>query len=168
MRLRTAPFAAALLLAASLARGAESACFADAGRVCPGVAPEEPGFLACLREHGTELSPACRDDLRRLEQRAAVLERACGADVLRLCRDVPRGEGRVLACLDRNAMLLSPACAQEIAIAFEKVEVLSNACNADLEQHCRDVPRGGGRRFLCLASRERLLSQGCREALRPP
>ena len=167
VRSRTVPLAAALLLAAAPARGAESTCFADAKRVCAGIAPEEPGFLACLREHETELSPSCRDDLRRLDRRAAVLEDACGSDVLRVCRDVPRGEGRVLACLDRNAMILSPGCVQEVAIALEKVEVLSNACGADLEKHCRGVPRGDGRRFLCLASKERLLSQGCRDALRP-
>ena len=166
LRSLTALLGAGAALLAAAAEPAESACFADAKRVCPDVQPAEPGFLACLREHRAELSSSCEEDLRRVDQRAAEFQKDCGGDVLRLCRSVPQGEGRVLACLDSSALLLSPGCAQAVAIAFEKVDVLEKACKDDLVAHCPGVPRGGGRRFLCLEAKQRLLSGGCRAALR--
>jgi hypothetical protein len=166
LRRMTALLGTGAALLAAAAEPAESTCFADAKRVCPDVHSGDPGFLACLRAHLEELSPSCEQDLRRIDRRAAEFQDACGGDVLRLCRSVPQGEGRVLACLDEAALLLSPGCAQAIAIAFEKVEVLGKACKDELLAHCAGVPRGGGRRFLCLKAKERLLSDGCRAALR--
>jgi hypothetical protein len=154
----------AALLAAQ-ARGAESACFSDAARVCPEVKPGDPGFLTCLRGHQDALSKSCKRDLEKLDRRAAEFQRDCGGDALRLCRDVPRGEGRILECLNARAMILSPECAEAVAIAYERVDVLERACRAEVEEHCAGVPASGARRFLCLESKKGLLSDGCREAL---
>src|SRR5512133_2679308 len=156
LRTVAARVAAGAALLAVAAEPAESACFADAERVCPDVRAADPGFLACLRSHFDDVSPSCQQDLRRVDRRAAEFQSACGGDVLRLCRSVPHGEGRVLACLDQSALLLSPGCAQAVAIAFETVDVLGKACKDELLAHCPGVPRGGGRRFLCLKAKERL------------
>jgi hypothetical protein len=129
------------------------------------VKPGDPGFLTCLRVHRASLSSSCQRDLEKLDRRTAEFQRDCGADALRLCRDVPRGEGRVLECLNSRAMILTPQCAEAVAIAYERVDVLERACRSELEEHCAGVAASGARRFLCLQSKKGLLSDGCREAL---
>ena len=146
--------------------GTESACFSDARRVCPHLNPGDAEFLDCLRERWVDLSQSCQHDIKQVDRLAAEFQASCRLEVLRWCHDAPRGSGRVLACLNKIATMLSPGCAQAIAIALEKVDVIAKACPAELEKHCRGVPPATGRRFLCLKSKERLLSPRCREALR--
>jgi hypothetical protein len=39
---------------------------------------------------------------------------ACAPDIRALCSGVPRGDGRILACLRQNSEKLSPNCAQAL------------------------------------------------------
>jgi len=38
-----------------------------------------------------------------------------------------------------------------------------DACRADVEKYCKDVPGGGGRRYRCLKEHENELSEPCRK-----
>jgi hypothetical protein len=157
------------LLALSLGvpnTGAESACFSDAPRVCPHLEPGDAEFLDCLRERWIVLSPACQHDMKQVDRLAAEFQASCRLEVLRWCHDAPRGGGRVLTCLNDQATLLSSGCAQSVAIALEKVDVIAKACSTELKKHCPGVPPRTGRRFVCLKSKDRVLSSRCREALR--
>jgi hypothetical protein len=50
-----------------------------------------------------------------LPQRRVVIVAICGAEVQRLCADVPPGGERILVCLALNASQLSPACYDAVA-----------------------------------------------------
>lgn len=41
-------------------QAALEACRPDIERLCPGVAPGDGRILACMREHRSEITPACR------------------------------------------------------------------------------------------------------------
>jgi hypothetical protein len=156
----------ALLLVAPDARS-ETACFKDAERVCPDVKPGDPGFVECLRARRADLSKSCQHDLDRVDRLEGEFQTSCRLGVLQWCHDVPKGGGRVLACLDKHAVELSPDCAQAVAIALDKSDVIADACAEDLKKHCPGVPPGEGRRYICLSSKAQLLSPRCRDALRP-
>ncbi len=162
-----ASFAAAVLVLSVAApnAGVESECFTDAARVCPALKPADSGFLDCLRAHRDDLSPACRHDMQQVDRLSDEFQESCRLFVLEWCHDAPPGTGRVLACLDRHATMLSPACAQFVAVAVEKSDAVGRACRAELREHCPGVAAGTGGRYLCLKSKARLLSSRCLEAL---
>ena len=84
---------------------------------CKDVTPGEGRVLACLYAHEDKLSGRCD---YALYDAAAQLERAigaltylaneCGADVEKLCANVPGGEGRILNCLNKNEKTVSRRC----------------------------------------------------------
>lgn len=51
---------------------------------------------------------------------------ACRDDYLRFCSSVPRGQGRVLACLQSHAQALTPTCR---AIVEERIAAKKAATN---------------------------------------
>jgi hypothetical protein len=55
-----------------------------------------------------------------LPQRRLVIVAICGAEVQRLCADVPPGGERILVCLALNAANLSPACYDAVARVSRK------------------------------------------------
>src|SRR4051794_33766195 len=62
---------------------------------------------------GTLLFILCSSGLQpEAQQVSAAVRTACAADVQRLCRGVPSGGGRVVACLKQNQDSLSDACRQ--------------------------------------------------------
>ena len=56
--------------------------------------------------------------LTRAEARTVAA--ACQADVKRICPDVPRGKGRIAACLQENAAAVTPGCRSAIAKVMNK------------------------------------------------
>jgi len=123
--MRFAPLLGALaLLSPSVPLGGEGshhqhpamaeACQADTSRLCSGVPPGGKAWARCLGEHRKELSPDCRQALRRARQRAS-FRAACGADATRLCSGVTPGEGRIRECLRAGSATLAPACQTRLA-----------------------------------------------------
>jgi hypothetical protein len=58
----------------------------------------------------------------QLEAAAVVLDyfvQQCGSDVVKLCKDVEAGEGRILACLTSQSSALSASCSQAITDVTE-------------------------------------------------
>jgi hypothetical protein len=52
-----------------------------------------------------------------LREELALLRQSCGADYRALCRGVPLGGGRAIACLRANASSLSPQCGHALSNA---------------------------------------------------
>lgn len=87
-------------------------CGAAEEKLCPDT---QPGLArsSCVREHMSQLSDECRKFFLETHERRGEM-RGCRADAERFCKDVKRGEGRILRCLQPHRAELSPACASEI------------------------------------------------------
>jgi len=90
-------------------------CRQDAERLCPDMKPGPGNFNKCLKEHASELSPACKERLSKLKARLVEWQKACGSDVKSYCADVKPGGGKIVRCLQQHEEKLSPACKDEVA-----------------------------------------------------
>ncbi|ANM12415.1 MULTISPECIES: hypothetical protein [unclassified Rhizobium] len=118
----------------------KSACQRDFMAQCSGVTPGGAAALSCLQQHNAALSAPCQQAVAALEGSGAppagdaaatgaitpappammpafspreevmILRETCGADFRTLCRMVPLGGGRGIACLRDNLQRVSPAC----------------------------------------------------------
>jgi hypothetical protein len=101
---------------------------------------------------------------------AAAKRGACHDDVLKFCKDVKPGAGRVQQCLTQHEAELSAACRDARTQAMQRVEKFHQACDADVQKLCKDVKPGGGRVAKCLKANEAQLSPACKaefQASRP-
>lgn len=118
----------------------KSACQRDFMAQCSGVTPGGAEALSCLQQHSAALSAPCQQAVAALGGSAApttgdaaatgaitpaprammpaftpreevmILRETCGVDFRALCRMVPLGGGRGIACLRDNLQRVSPAC----------------------------------------------------------
>ena len=64
-----------------------------------------------------QIPPELRPEARQLAQ-------SCRSDVQRLCSTVPRGQGRILMCLQDNFDQTTPACQEAVISISEKIQQL--------------------------------------------
>lgn len=118
----------------------KSACQRDFMAQCSGVTPGGAEALSCLQQHSAALSVPCQQAVAAMGGSAApttgdaaatgaitpaprammpaftpreevmILRETCGPDFRALCRMVPLGGGRGIACLRDNLQRVSPAC----------------------------------------------------------
>jgi len=153
----------ALAAAGAYAQAGSEPCKADFEKYCPGVKPGGGAVNACVKEHGSKFSPACKQALAALDAFA----RACGDDVKKHCPGVQPGEGRVEQCLKQHEGQLSPSCSQFRGAVKEKIEAAAHACEGDIKTHCAGVQPGGGRILNCLKQHEAALTPACKGQLAP-
>lgn len=96
---------------------------------------------------------------------AARAEGACRPDVERLCAGIPKGGGRIAACLKANQAKVSPACKAELASVARKVREVGQACEDDIHSYCAGVQPGQGRVLRCLVSNRQSLAPACQAVL---
>lgn len=114
---------------ASGSTGSESgwvkgACKADVEKLCPGVKPGKGAIRDCLKQHESELSAVCQNNIKmakeRMEQRKAEITAACKADTDQFCKDITPGEGREMACLHAHNDKISQGCKDALKMRHEK------------------------------------------------
>jgi hypothetical protein len=88
----------------------------------------------------------------------------CAGDVVKYCKDVTPGGGRLVQCLKQHESELSPEC----KAGQEKAREAHVACADDVQKLCKDVVPGGGRIVRCLKDNSQSLSPECRDKLTPP
>ena len=98
---------------------------------------------------------------------------ACQKDIDSYCKDVTRGEGRILQCLSAHQDKISGRCGyalddaslqlQRMVLAAKYVAI---ECKADLEKHCADIPVGDGRIAQCLKKNNATLAADCKQSLK--
>ncbi len=131
MRLAVASLAvlAVLSLGALAAPPAERErpCQADSEKFCKDVKPGGGAKVRCLAQHESELSGACRENLRRAKahrakakQRSSEFFEACKSDAWRLCKSASPGAGRVVRCLTDKKDELSPGCREKLSQARKR------------------------------------------------
>jgi hypothetical protein len=85
-------------------------CEADARRLCAETPPGEGRLLKCLKDQESFLSQSCQGAFNRVRLERSRIQASCAGEVGRLCRDVPEGSGRILACLRRHEKKLGSDC----------------------------------------------------------
>ncbi|BDG04734.1 cysteine rich repeat-containing protein [Anaeromyxobacter oryzae] len=86
------------------------ACRDDIESYCAGVKTGQGAVLRCLAQNKGSLAPKCQEIVQGAQEKYAEFTKACGKDMKKLCKGIPRGEGRVLACLKSRESELSAAC----------------------------------------------------------
>jgi hypothetical protein len=96
-------------------------CKSELETYCKDVTPGDDRLLACIYAHEDKLSGQCEyalyDASAQLEHAVAAFNYAateCDDGVEKYCANVEVGEGRVLACLDRNDAKVSGRCKQAL------------------------------------------------------
>jgi len=94
-------------------------CEQELKTYCKDVTPGEGRVLACLYAFSDKLTPKCE---YALYDAAAQLERAltaltyvaneCRGDLQKFCSGTQPGQGRLLACIDKNEKQVSSRCKQ--------------------------------------------------------
>jgi hypothetical protein len=79
------------------------ACKSPAERLCPGAS----GFAALV-------PPACQDAMWVAQEKYDQFRSICAGDLDRWCKEVPTGEGRLIACLRSRASRLAPLCREMV------------------------------------------------------
>ncbi len=108
-----------------------------------------------------------------VENIVETVARGCEKEIQTFCKDVTRGEGRVLACLYAHNDKLSGSCEYALydaAIRLERavaaLSYVANECEDDLEKFCAAVEAGEGRLAECLNENEKKVSDRCNQALK--
>src|SRR6266850_473700 len=86
------------------------ACRADVEKLCKGIQPGGGRIAMCLKQHGSELSPGCREAIAEAKERINEFAEACKPDAEKLCKGVQQGQGRIVRCLAEHEAELSAEC----------------------------------------------------------
>ena len=110
-------FASQVLAAEKLVESVTKGCKTELDTYCKTVTPGEGRILACLYAYSDKLSGQCE---YALYDAAVQLERAltalsyvaneCRDDLQKFCSGTKPGEGRIMACMDKNEKQLSGRC----------------------------------------------------------
>jgi hypothetical protein len=92
-------------------------CKTELDSYCKDVTPGDNRLLACIYAHEDKLSARCEyalyDASAQLERAVAALSYVageCDNDLELHCSEIAPGEGRLLACLDKNEKSVSERC----------------------------------------------------------
>ena len=114
-------FAANAWAQQSLVDSVAEGCKKELESYCSNVTPGEGRILACLYSHKDKLSGRCEyalyDAAAQLERAIAALTyvaNECEDDLDKHCEAVEAGEGRLLACLNKNEKKVTKRCNQAL------------------------------------------------------
>jgi hypothetical protein len=103
------------LLGTARARADDHPCKDDIEKFCKKERPAKARVLPCLKQHASELSPACSEHIAGVKEKVQEIHEACQADAAKLCKDEKAGKGRILACLKSHESDLSEPCKAALA-----------------------------------------------------
>jgi len=86
----------------------------------------------------------------------------CQEDILKFCKEVTPGSGRLDRCLREHQDEVSRECREKRLGIREKVRGTLDACLPDVKKFCEGVPAGQARIVRCLKEHEAELSSPCR------
>jgi hypothetical protein len=122
------------------AEAIRQSCRVDYQSYCASVPTGGQAALACLQQHRSSLSAACR--------KAVAAASPSGA---------PATAGSAAP---------STAPAQHTAVSpRQELALVRSECSADYRRYCPGVRPGGGRALACLSDHQESVSQGCRQSL---
>jgi hypothetical protein len=106
-----------------------------------------------------------------LKESITQVREECRADVAKLCKKIPEGEGRVVSCLTKKRVELTDSCRNALiqtdaaaSRAVDKADVqFRKSCGTDVQKFCAEVPSGQGRILDCLGEKQDELSKSCKQ-----
>ena len=111
----------------------------------------------CLKQHESEVSSECRQNIAAAEVAGKELAEACKPDAEKLCKGIRPGKGRIARCLTEHRDQLSGACREKIAQSEKR-----HPCAKDMQRLCKGVQPGDGRIMKCMKQHEAELSAECK------
>ena len=92
-------------------------CFDEIKKLCPDMKMGE-GMGKCMHEKKSQLTPECQAKMAEkkdhMKERMHAWGKACKDDVKKHCKDVQKGEGRIVDCLKAHLDGLAPACKEKM------------------------------------------------------
>jgi len=117
------------------------------------------------------LATVGRADTMSYADAVTTLAKECGADINRYCGAENLGNGRIQACLEKNASKVSPTCTSTLASVLTSISQRQEAqasvfkvCQHDISQYCNGV-KGDGHILACLVETKRVDNRGCNQAI---
>jgi hypothetical protein len=92
----------------------EKPCAADAAKLCKGIQQGQGRVARCLKEHASELSPACKKNIEEMKEKVQEFKEACKDDAAKVCQGMKPGGGKIMQCLKQHEGELSPACKEKV------------------------------------------------------
>ncbi|MEI6127822.1 MAG: cysteine rich repeat-containing protein [Pseudomonadota bacterium] len=89
----------------------------------------------------------------------------CADDIVKFCQNIQPGGGRIAQCLASHVKDISSACRTRIAEIKNRMVSVSESCEDDVEQLCKEVRPGGGRILNCLKDHAGEISSECKATL---
>jgi hypothetical protein len=105
----------ALFAAPAFAGKNADACKPDIEKYCKDVKPGGGAMNDCLKQHASELSPACTQFRQTAKDKVDAFTQVCGTDIKTHCGGVHRGGGRIVQCLKQHENALTEACKGQLA-----------------------------------------------------
>jgi hypothetical protein len=86
---------------------------------------------------------------------------SCADDVAKFCQDVKGGRRQIMQCLKAHQTELSSQCQARVQTRETRMKEMSDACQSDMQQFCKNISLGSGRLMRCLKQHEAELSSAC-------
>jgi hypothetical protein len=113
--------AAILQKATAAIQSLEKSCRSDIRKFCRTVTPGQGRILFCMQAHEDKISAKCAFELREVELNVQTVSaqlqqatEACRADIAKLCGTIQPGQGRISACLAKQADAVSQGCSAAV------------------------------------------------------
>ncbi len=137
--------------------GVDTPCTQALLDACKDIAPGYGALRACVDNNWKKLEVQC--GLKRREDPESV-PAACESDALQFCKQVVKGDGRMLSCLRSNAAdyRLSADCGS--AILLQEAD-LDTVCAPDVTAYCVRGERTRSELIDCLHEHQEKLVPGC-------
>lgn len=109
-----------LATAASAQRAVFDSCVYDMQRLCADTGSGGGKMMACLKQNQDKLSAGCKTAVANAGKgggsgaKRGGRVQACQPDIAKLCKDVPRGAGRLAECLRSHEAQLSAECKEAL------------------------------------------------------
>ncbi len=120
-----------------------ASCQRDTQEFCAGLLPGGGRIIQCLDEHQMDLSSGCRNEVAWIvdaREKVATVERACKADVERLCRSAAHEAGPLLECLQANQAALSPECTpSDLQLAVGAARIVDTIAELTREDRIKEA-----------------------------
>jgi hypothetical protein len=112
-----------------------------------------------------------RADTLSYADAVTTLAKECGSDIKKFCNGENLGNGRIQACLEKNASKVSPTCTSTLGSVMTSIGQRQEAqasvfkvCQHDISQYCNGV-KGDGNILSCLVETKRVDNRECNQAI---
>jgi len=117
------------------------------------------------------MSTTGRADTISYADAVTTLAKECGSDIKKVCGRENLGNGRIQACLGKNATKVSPTCTSTLGSVMTSIAQRQEAqasvfkvCEHDISQYCNSV-KGDGNILSCLIETKRVDNRECNQAI---